>query len=219
MRYKIVALALAGLLVLPAVAEAKRLTRGNSSWKSISRIGKGVVELGLDQLFLLRSDSTESQSATQVIYLGGPTLRVFVIDNLSLALNINLTYRHEASRLNNVEASSGQLGASGMLGLNYYLHIAGGFFFKPGFGMGGFYSKRRLPATTISGLEIVHTVAGFTGRVDIGFAFFFSRRVNVKAGIDVLASFGKDTPDSGTVDGQSFSRVDGGFNVGIAYVF
>ena len=211
--------------------------------RGFTAVGKGVKEIGFDNLFLVRYHSaplTEAPdttvSNTNIAYVGGLTPRYFVTNNLALALNLDYFYRSDTTKSESEDATTGDpvtteetatdQGFIGFLMANYYMRLGSGMFFKPGIGGGGFVGSRRRPTPGQVGQETKTSLTGGAGRLDLGFAFYASENINLKAGIDAIMRFGTEKPeDDATATGgqeaesQSFTTVDAGFNIGIAYSF
>lgn len=213
------------------------------NYRGLTSVGKGVKEIGADNLFLLRYNSAPltdapdtTVSTTDIAYVGGLTPRYFLTDNLALALNLNYFYRKNSVTTKIEDPAGGDptedtatASDSGFLGfamLNYYMRLGNSMFFKPGIGGGGFVGTRRRPTEGVANQETKTSLTGGAGRLDLGFAFYTSQHFNIKAGVDVIARFGSEKPeaDATTVtneeaESQSFTTVDAGFNVGFAYSF
>ena len=188
---------------------------------------KGLWDIGLDSLFLLRYFSVPddgngaSSSTLKLTCLAGLTPKYFIIRNLSVGASLNFFYERTdlTTEAGGVESSStsSDTGFMGFAMANYHLRLGHSLFFKPGIGAGYFYGTRSVPTGT-PGLKAETTLSGFTGRVDLGFVYYASAHFNLKAGIDVLIRFGSEKPDGGG-DGQDFTSVDAGFGVGLGYSF
>lgn len=86
-------------LCAPLYANADRLVPGQGRHGVITHIGSGIVEFGIDNMLIIRSNSDtfpaagaaaeRKESSLEAIFLGGPTARYFIMDNLSLPLNVN----------------------------------------------------------------------------------------------------------------------------------
>jgi len=224
-----------------AVNEARAETVGGN-YRGFTSVAKGVKEIGIDNLFLLRYNSVPltdapdtTVSTTDIAYVGGLTPRYFVTNNLALALNLNFFYRQNSVTTEAPDAAGDPVSTtesasdSGFLGfamVNYYMRLGNSMFFKPGIGGGGFVGTRSRPTIGQVGQETKTSLSGGAGRLDLGFAFYTSRNFNIKAGVDVIARFGSEKPEEGatlpngeTPESQSFTTVDAGFNVGAAYSF
>jgi hypothetical protein len=202
----------AALLVAlaPAPALADTLYPGGGSSGFITRLGKGVKEIGLDSMLVVGYDKTGDASALRVSLLTGPTFRYFVVDNLSLAVNASFLLKDASA---GDAAKQLDIGGMGTLSAGYYASIGGGMFIEPVVGVGGFYGGR----TTGSDPGAVRTnIFGGTGTVGLAFAFYPYARFSVRAGPQAVVSFGRSSGDGA---GAGFLSTDAGFNVGLSYVF
>jgi hypothetical protein len=225
-----------------AAPESQADTVG-SSYRGFTSVAKGVKEIGVDNLFLLRHESvplTDAPDTTvstmDIAYVGGLTPRYFVTDNVALALNLDFFYRKSSVSTETKDPAGGDpvedtqtetdTGFLGFVMANYYLKLGNSMFFKPGIGGGGFVGTRSRPTAGQPGQETKTSLSGGAGRLDLGFAFYTSQSFNLKAGVDVIARFGKEKPEEDATlpsgeepESQSFTTIDAGFNVGFAYSF
>lgn len=243
MRHGRWAATLAVLVGVLGASEARADSVGGN-YRGFTSVQKGVKEIGLDNIFLLRYNSvplTDAPDTTvstmDLAYVGGLTPRYFVTDNIALALNLDLFYRSNSEtveikdpntgEVTEDSSSSSDLGFMGFVLVNYYMRLGNSMFFKPGIGGGGFVGSRNRPTVGGQpGQETKTSLTGGAGRLDLGFAFYTSSNFNIKAGLDFIARFGSEKPEEGVTlpsgeepEAQSFSTVDAGFNVGFAYSF
>jgi hypothetical protein len=198
------------IVLAPAPARADTLYPGSNSGGFITRLGKGVKELGLDSMLVVGYDKTGDASALRASLLTGPTFRYFVIDNLSLAFNASFLLKHASA---GDAAKQLDLGGMGTLSAGYYASLGGGMFIEPTIGVGGFYGRR----TVGSDPSAVRTsIFGGTGTLGLAFAFYPYSRFSVRAGPQAVASFGRSTGEGA---GAGFFSTDAGFGVGASYVF
>ncbi len=202
---------------LSTPAQARRsIGSGTSGYEQIN---KGVVDLGFfDSLFLLRylNDSSRESSSMVVAFIGGFTPRYFLMDNFAVGLSFNLMAQKEWVVSGSSRIDSSDLGFLGLVTANYYVRLGHGAFFKPGIGGGGFVGTRDVPGAD-PGIEIESSLYGGAVQVDLGFAFYVSKYVNLRAGPDLLMRFGVDQPAEG--EGSSFVELDAGLAVGFGYSF
>lgn len=221
------------LTTVPAMAET---VGGN--YRGFSAVHKGVKEIGVDSLFLLRVNSTPlpappdtTATETNVVFVGGLTPRYFVANNLSLALNLDYFYRQDETKVEtklsdgSTDSQADTFSDSGFLGVamvHYYVRLGNSMFFKPGIGGGGFVGTRSRPVEGQPGQTSNTSLSGAAGRADLGFAFYTSQNFNLKAGLDAIVRIGSEKPEedaNGQAESQSFTTIDAGFNVGFAYSF
>jgi hypothetical protein len=226
-----VSLVLLALLVGVSAAWAapptgRAITRGTTGVESVQ---KGVWELGHEQMLLVRwfsgtapdgSGTTSSQLSAN--FIGGIAPRYFIINNLAVGVSVNAflgmsSLTSTGAGGQTVTAESKDIGLLAMATVNYYLRLGFGLFFAPGIGLGGFYGQRFTPDPTDPGRALQTVLVGGAGRLDLGFVFFASRHVSLKAGLDVLFRVGSERFTQG--DPASFSSVEAGIHAGIAYSF
>jgi len=226
-------LALGVSTTAPAAAETV-----GSNYSGFSGVRKGVKEIGIDSLFLLRFNSTPlpappdtTASEMNIVFVGGLTPRYFVANNLSLALNLDYFYRQDETKVEtkladgSTDSQTDTFSDSGFLGVamvHYYVRLGNSMFFKPGIGGGGFVGTRSRPVEGQPGQTSNTNLSGVAGRADLGFAFYTSENFNLKAGLDAIVRLGSEKPEddaNGEAESQSFTTVDAGFNVGVAYSF
>lgn len=184
----------------------------------ITRLGKGLMELGLDSLVVWTSRTTTvndvATSSSEMTLSVGPTFRYFVVDNLGLSLNVNAL----VTRTNPGGEPLTTVGALGLLDVDYYLSLGKGMFFKPGVGVGGFW-KTRSEAVDPSTPSVKQsfTTTGGAFRVQLGFVYYTSPKFNLRASLDFIGQIG--TTRSDNVPDVNLMQLDLGWNVGAAYVF
>ncbi len=221
--------ALASGFALPRAAHADPLTPGGQDSGVVTSISRGVVELGMDNVLVLdfRDDaqpSGGSVSGLGVSFIGGPTLRVFVLPNFSVALNLNLLLEKRTSTLTDAAGAEtttlddNSIGFVGTVLADYYVRLGRGMFFKPGLGGGGFFLSHRIPGAT-DGTRILESSAGGIIRAQLGLVYYTSRRFNLKAGVDLLALFGSRKAKTDGAEARSLMEIHAGWNVGFGYVF
>ena len=203
-------------------ASATTITPGTDG---IDAVAGGVFELGLDNLLLVRFDSTGSGdgkvSTLEASYMGGITPRYFVLDNLSLAANLSLFYGKMSTETPTGEESASDLGFLGVAMLNYYLRLGYGMFFAPGVGAGGFYGSRSIPNPdpTAPGTSLDYALYGGAVRLDLGFVFYAGPHFNLKGGPELLARFGKVKADVEGAAAEDLLTIEAAFHIGLAYSF
>ncbi len=222
-------------VLVASTAYADTLKPGGGQYGHITRINRGVVELGLDNVLIVRSRSETTKpegggdettnKGLEAIFAGGPTFRYFVIDNLSLAVNLNAELDLLKSEIdgNESDESFTHFGFLGTVMVDYYLRLGRGMFFKPGIG-GGYFFLTGSKDVEVGDKTLKTSVSrsGGVGRVQLGLVFYTSTSFNLKAGVDILARFGKKaTETDGTEDTNDVSlfEVDAAWNVGFGYVF
>ncbi|MBI5499521.1 MAG: hypothetical protein HY907_04725 [Deltaproteobacteria bacterium] len=215
------AIPLMAVLALPKGAAAMQtITPGTDG---ISAIAGGVLEFGIDNMLLVRYDSTgDDQNGVAILqatYVGGITPRFVLADNFSLAANLQIFYGKLGTTTTAAgvesEVSSSNVGFLGILMANYYVRLGYGMFFAPGVGAGGFYGVTSTPAGT--GRSIDGNLYGGAVKLDLGFVFYAGPHFNIKGGPDVLCRFGKAQPDEALDMNQDLFTIEAAFHLGLAY--
>ncbi|APR81577.1 Hypothetical protein A7982_06926 [Minicystis rosea] len=197
-------------VLVPAPAWADTLNSGVSGVGTVTRLGKGLKEIGLDSMLVVGYDKTGDASALRISALSGPTFRFFVVDNLSLSLNASVLIKKTSA---DGAPQQFDFGGLGSLSAGYHASIGGGLFIVPTLGAGGFYGRR----TTGTDPGAVRTgIYGGTGTLALMFAFYPSAHLSMRAGPQAVVSFGRSSGDAG---GQGFLSTDAGFSIGLSYVF
>ncbi len=228
MRNLLLLCALAVVLV-PATAIAGGVVRSGSG--GFSAIEAGVFEFGFDNMLLVNSHTQEvsagsddSVNVTRAAWVGSLTPRYFVARNFSVGLGLNLSLASQSMTVTIADQEttdeSSDMVFMPIVSANYYIRLGHGMFFKPGIGGGAFFGTRSVPGTE-PGTTFDSSLSGGAGLVDLGVAYYASQHVNFKAGVNIIARFGGETPDTGAddVEGIGFTDIDAGASVGIAYSF
>jgi hypothetical protein len=219
------------LAVLPAVlvtlGSSSAWARGTvrSGTSGYERIGRGVIDLGLDNTLLSRYSKDDQTSSLNLAYFGGITGRYFLADNLGLGLSVNGFYQQDNTSSEGAGAAGGALettasdrGIITFAMVDYYLRLGHSFFLKPGLGGGFFYGWRTLP-TTQQGVKLEHTLVGGAGRLNLGVVYYAGAHLNLKAGADVILRVGNERAAETGGEDLRFTSVEAGFGVGVGYSF
>lgn len=194
------------LMAAPRPASADVLTPGAPDTNGIRAIGKGIKEIGPESLLVLDYSKEGSASSLRVSTITGLSFRYFIRDNLDLALNVSYFYKGD-------DAASRQGGVL-TLGANYLINIGRGLFLNPGLAGGGFFGKESVKGAP-SGTPAL-TLVGGAARAGFGLAFYASPRFSLFARPEAVLYLGKVGQGETS---RSLLNVDGGFNVGMNYVF
>jgi len=224
---------LASLVLCTSMEAFAASATGNYS--GITKVRKGVFDLGMDSLLILRSTSTPTEvdgeevgstSQLGLSFAGGPALRYFVIDNLSVGADLHFLYIKNSSSVEDQSGNTSDFGSSdsaflGFLTGHYFVRLGSGLFFKPGLGVGGFYGSRSIPDPLDSARSLNGSLSGGAGKADLGFAFYANSHFNLRAGLNLVYYLGSVSSDSaqGTSIEGSFSTMEAGFSVGLGYSF
>jgi hypothetical protein len=214
--------AIAVPLLFAREAAADALQPGSGSAGQITDVSAGVSELSLESIFVLgydeRGDINGDIKNFRSSVLVGPSFRYFIANNAVLGFNVSFLYKDA-----NGQVSSSDLGGSLNVSIGYLLALSGGMFLKPLVGVGGLYAQRSEPVL-IDGREekASPSVWGGIVRPGLDLVFYSSSRFNLFAGPEFIVSFGESTSTqvgNTKIDGAFFLSIDGGFNVGLSYVF
>jgi hypothetical protein len=97
------------------------------------------------------------------------------------------------------------------------MKLGGGMFLVPGIGGGGFFGTRSVPIPGTEKQNQESSLSGGLGKLDLGLVYYTSTHFNLKAGPTLMLRVGSEKPEEG--EGPSFTTLDAGFQVGVAYVF
>ncbi len=200
-------LALAAAL-LPRVATADAIGADPNDPGRVTRVGKGVWEFDLGALGVMSVDRQGEMSSTRISTDATVSIHRFLRDNVSAGVAAIVNY--DSSGGGNTAITYGAA-AIGTL----HLRLGLGAFLRPTLAVGALIGNRELPVgmTTV---EEATQLAGIA-RLALPIAYFTSRRFLLHAGPQLHLTAGTFTPAGG--DARSFTRISGGFGVGLGYVF
>lgn len=207
-----------GLTLLTASADAYTLGSARYSGREITALGRGVKEIGLDNILVLGYDKFSNDAGVDVsefrmTYLGGLTFRYFVVNNLALTLQVQGLYKKAAGD------EGKTFGVLGAIGAAYYMRLGHGLFLSPGAAAGGYWGKRETTVgSTGPGVALIEsrTAVGGLARFDFSFVYYIGPRFNLRAGPEFIFLFGSLDTEPESI---STFQMDGGFKVGFSYVF
>ncbi|MDI1479571.1 hypothetical protein [Polyangium sp. y55x31] len=194
------------LVAAPAPAVADVLVPNAPDTNGIRAIGKGIKEIGAESLLVLNYSKEGSASSVRTTNITGVSFRYFIINNLNLELNASYFYKGD-----NAVARQGGLVT---LGGNYLINIGRGLFLNPGIAGGGFYGKQPIKDAPPGTPSL--TLVGGAARLGFGLSFYASPKFNLFARPEAVLFIGK--VGQGSTE-TSLLNIDGGFNVGMNYVF
>jgi hypothetical protein len=200
-------LLIAAMLTSTGPAHADTLGSRQAQSGAITRINKGVFQLGLDSTLILGYSAEGDSSLLRANLAGNLAVRYFPRDNLGISLRGGGIVRKAGDVTDHALVASAWVDA--------YLRLGEGMFFVPGAGVGALFGSREVPAG--GGQVDQSSQVGGVAAVEALLAVFLSDRFSLAAGPQLTSSFGSTTPDGG--DSTSFVAVDGGFQVGAAYSF
>lgn len=229
----------ASLVSLPLVLAAGAASADKivSDQHGITAVGAGVKEIGLESMFVLSSKSSaesksgakDDTSTTSVSMLGGLVFRYFLADQFYLSLNAGALYRSANTSVGGASAfKASSVGFLGTLGAGYLLKVGGGMFFVPAIGVGGYSlntdtTSKVTSGTATSDVTVSTGEAGLAVRVELGFVFYASHNFNLFARPQALILSGTNklkNPPAGVAETSTkTTTIDGGFDVGVSYVF
>jgi hypothetical protein len=203
----LLALSLSFALLTTARPAAADDLYGDQS-RGISRIHKGVWAIDLGALAIFRHETQGDASATRIATDFNLTVSRFFMNNVSVGVVGIFAYDSQGD-------DNSALGLGGAIEGRAHLRLGQGAFFRPGLALGAVFGNREIPtgATTV---EEASQVA-FTARVSLPIAYFISRSLALHAGPQFNLNVGSYKPSG--AESQSFTTIDGGFAVGVAYVF
>lgn len=175
--------------------------------RGISRIHRGVWEIDLRALGIFTHESQGEASATRLSTDFSATVSRFMIDNVSVGLTGIFAYDNQGD-------DNSALTLGGAIDATAHLRLGQGAFFRPSLALGALFGNREVPVGAGT-VEEASQVA-FTARLGLSIAYFVSHSVSLQAGPQLDVEIGTYKPAGGS---QSFTTVDGGFAVGVGYVF
>jgi len=194
------------LVAAPAPALADILVPDAPDTNGIRAIGKGIKEIGAQSLLVLNYSKEGSTASIRTTNITGLTFRYFILKNLNLELSVSYFYKGE----NDVARQGGVF----TLGGNYLINIGRGLFLNPGIAGGGFFGKQPIKDAPKGTPSL--TMVGGAARLGFGLAFYASPKFNLFARPEAIVFVGSVGEGS---TATSLLNVDGGFNVGMNYVF
>jgi hypothetical protein len=201
-------LALLAVGLAGTTAAADDIYANQSDPGKVNRITKGVKEIDVGTLAILSSDTENGETVTRVSTDTSASFGFFLNNNLSVGASVLFAYDS-----NGGGANSKQFGATA--NASFSVALGTGLFFRPGLSVGFLKGSRETPlsATMIQKDDQI----GLIARLSFTAAYFISRRNALQAGPQLNIVAGTVTPMG--AEGQSFTRVAGGFAVGWGYFF
>jgi hypothetical protein len=196
------------VLCLPALARADSVYRDPNDPGKVTNIGRGVWEMDVGALGVLAVDNEGDTSVTRLSTDFSAQLHYFVKNNLSIGVEALFDFDD-----NGDNQSSTAFG--GAIDATVHLRLGLGAFFRPGIAIGALFGHRNLPL--MDGTIDQASQVGVITRLALPIAYFASPRLLLQAGPQINVTAGSFTPTGG--DAQSFTRIAGGFSVGLGYVF
>jgi hypothetical protein len=199
---------LAAALAAPGIAEAQKTVRSNQ-YSGFNRIDKGVIELGVHNMWILgHSSAGDAEGRTQMTLVSGLAGRYFIQPNVAVGVSGSALYK-------TLGGDDRDTGIVVTASASYALRLGNGMFLAPTLGGGGLFGTRTTPTGPSSNMSA--SLVGGVLELGLPLVFYAWDRFNLRAGLSFLVSFGSATVEG--QEGESFSGVDGGFNVGFGYYF
>ncbi|HTM19821.1 MAG TPA: hypothetical protein VL172_04915 [Kofleriaceae bacterium] len=198
---------LTALAAFAVPAHADNLGSRRQQYDAITRINKGVFQLGVDSTLILGYSAEGDSSLLRANLAGNLALRYFPRNNLGISLRGGGIVRKAGDATDHAFALTAWVDA--------YLRLGEGMFFVPGIGAGALFGSREVPAGP--GQIAEASQVGGIAAAELLLTVFLNHRFSLAAGPQLTSSFGSTTPEAG--DSTSFVAIDGGFQVGAAYSF
>jgi len=200
-------IALAALALVTSTACASLVRPNVDQRGAVTRIPRGVVQLGVSDSLSMTYVKEGSESSFRTHLIQSLGVRYFVKDNLGVSFYPGVVYR-KAGRTRD-------LGFQGVAWVNHYVRIGPSVFLAPGAGAGMFVGQRDTP---IDDANVVRTsiVSGLIG-IELPVVVFGGRSLSARAGPEFVFAAGASTPADG--NSQAHVLLDGGFKVGLTYRF
>lgn len=197
------------LLLLPTLARADQLYGDRDERGRITKIGRGVWEIDLGALGVLTTDHQGDATVTRLSSDLAAGVHYFIHNNVSVGV-VGL-FDYASAGEGNVARTFG-----GAVDATLHLRLGLGAFFRPGLALGILGGTRDLPAAA-DGTIMQATQVAFVTQIKLPLAYFVSDRLLLQAGPQLDIEAGGYTPMGG--DRVSFTRIAGGFAVGVGYAF
>lgn len=205
-RISVVAIA---TLLLASSARADTLGSRKNQRGVITRLDKGVFQLGIEGTLNLNRVSEGDATSWRTGAAGTLVIRFFPKANLGVSVRGSGVYRKSPGYRD--------LGFLGMLWGNYYLRLGEGVFLAPGVGAGLMVGQRDLETEASPTVVRANLTTGAAG-IELPLAVFLSRRFALTAGPEFLLAFG-NTKVEGSDDSTSHFSIDGTIKAGVVYSF
>lgn len=229
--------AVAALLLVSLLGVEAQAGDVYDNYQGITRVRKGVINLGVDSLLLVRNTTTPLMvngeeagdvSDSTLSLTVGPGLRYFLKDNLAVGAQAHFFLENNSNTISpeggeETESSTSDTGGIFFATAHYYLRLGSSFFLAPGLGAGGFVGTRGIPDPTDDAKTINSSLSGVAFKGHLGCVFYANQHWNLRAGADIVYRLGSITPeasdDSEDPASQSFTTLDAAFTIGMGYSF
>jgi hypothetical protein len=195
-------------LLVPSVARADDLYMNPNDPGKVTHIERGVWELDVGGLGVLTNDSDSGASVTRLSTDFSGQVHYFLKDNLSVGAEALFDY-------DSVGAGNDSITFGGAVDAAVHLRLGLGAFFRPGIAIGALVGNRN--TMVAAGTLAQASEVAFVTRLQLPIAYFASRRFLLQAGPQLNVQVGSYTPMG--ADAVSFTRIAGGFAVGVGYAF
>jgi hypothetical protein len=196
------------LLFAPVMARADSVYRDPNDPGRVTNIGRGVWELDVGALGVLAVDNEGDTSVTRLSTDFSAQIHYFIKNNLSIGVEALFDFDDNGD-------SQSSTAFGGAIDATVHLRLGLGAFFRPGIAIGALAGHRNIPL--MDGTVDQASQVGLITRLALPIAYFASPRLLLQAGPQINVTAGSFTPTGG--DAQSFTRIAGGFSVGLGYVF
>jgi len=202
------ALVIALIALAPLAARADTMYGDQNEPGRITAIEKGVWELDVGGLAVLSRDQEGDASVSRFSTDFSAGVQYYVKRNLSVGVVGLFDYENAGG---GVRATTGGAAVQAAV----HLRLGLGAFFRPTLGVGALFGNRQSPAGT--GMVTEASQVGLITRLQLPVAYFTSHNWVLQAGPQLNVTVGSYTP-TGAMS-QSFTRIAGGFAVGLGRAF
>lgn len=157
----------AAVLAFPAAAGADVLGSRQNQPGHITRIGKGVFQLGVDAIFTSSYQKEEDESVFRANLIGRGHLRYLVRDNLAVGLHAGVLYRKTGD-------DQTDLALIGDVSLRWYARLGEGMFWAPEGSLGLLFGSRDIDTGTAMSLDL--GLVGFAAGLKLPLVFCSASR-------------------------------------------
>jgi hypothetical protein len=201
-------LASLALVALASSAHADDIGAEPNDPGRVTKVRRGVWELDAGALGVMSVDKQGDTSITRISTDANLSIHHFLKDNVSVGISGILNY--DSSGGGNSAITYGGAGVATL-----HLRLGLGAFVRPTLAVGALLGKREIPMD--AGVVEEATQVAFIARIGLPIAYFTSKRFLLHAGPQLHVTAGSYTPMGG--EAQTFTRIAGGFGVGLGYVF
>lgn len=174
----------------------------------IGDVDQSDKELVASSIWILGHQSQgDTRDATQISIFGTGAFRYFVADGFAVGVAGSAYYKTAGNDANDN-------GFIVRVDASYYLSLSDQLYVAPGLGLGATFGSRTTPLG--NNVNRKDDILGFTTTLSLPLVLYTPGPFNVRAGPTLIATFGTASSPDGD---ESFTTVDGGFEIGLGFGF